>query len=275
MKKILRGYASFFREMLNRENDASFLSLPASLWVLIAVCAVIGLVRNALSIWFDSAERLYSYDPGVLWLLGIRPKFYSFDPDVVWVMFNFPIQLFLFPAALLHWQLHRLGYRRIEAAMVFGLSFHLQVLHLIVPFFDWLGFQMGLPWQYTLGTHKIATPWYINFMVMTPGIILAWWLTGYMVVKVLRQRLGVSWPVVILTSATTFLVILLPTYFFFPTFNTLFAQAFGAWTWDPLDPRLKYPILIHWGYGTYFALTALLGLLYYLWQRHKARMTDS
>jgi hypothetical protein len=269
VKGILRGYASLMRELLGLRNDASFLSLPARLTLLIVVCSVIGLLRNALSVALDDSSRLYSYDPGVLWLLGIRPKFYSFDPDIVWVMLNFPVQLFLFPAALLHWQLQALGYRRVETATIFALSFNLQVLHLIVPFFDWLGFKMGMPWQYTIGDHKVATQWYINFLVMSPGIILAWLLTAYIVAKVLRQRLGIRWPAVILTSLTTFVVILMPTYFFFPTFNTLFARAFGVLTWNPEDPRIKYPILIQWGYGTYFALTALLGLIYYLKRRSK------
>ena len=258
--------------MLNLPNDASFLSLPASFGVLIVICGIIGLLRNVQHVAIDNASvRLYSPDPAVLWRWGIRPKFYSLDPDLLWTMFNFPTYLFLVPSALLHWQLHLLGYRRVNAAAIFGLSFHLQILHLIVPFFDWLGFRMGLPWAYTFGAHKVATAWYLNYAVMTPGILVAWWLTAYMVVKVLKRRLEIRWPAVILTSLTTFFFIFFSVYLFFPTYNTLFARAFGVWTWNPNDPRLGYPILINWGYGTYFALTALLGLVYY--QLHRSTVS--
>jgi hypothetical protein len=262
--------------MLGLRNDASFLSLPAKLGTLIIICAIIGLLRNAFSVGFDSFRTFYNSDPAILWLLGIRPKFYSFDPDILWTMFNFPIQLFLFPSALLYWQLRLMGYHNVDAETIFGLSFNLQVLHLIIPFLDWIGFAMGMPWAYTIGTHKVATEWYINYLVMSPGIIVAWSLTGYMVAKVLRQRFKIPWSAVLFTSLTTFLVILMPTYFFFPTFNTLFARAFGVLTWDPQDPRLNYPILVHWGYGTYFAVTALFGFVYLCYvRRRNERMADA
>lgn len=251
MKKILDGYISLVREMLGLRNDASFLSLPAKLGTLIVICGLIGLVRN----WVSAS-----------W--NVLPGFYGFQLDMIWTMFIFPIQLFLFPGALLHWLLHLLGYRHIRVETLFSLSFHLQILHLIIPFFDWLGYHLGMPWYYTIGTEIIRTRWYTNLLYMTPGVLVAWWTTGYLVAKVLKQRLGVRWSITIFASLTTFLFILFPTYLLFPAFNTLFNETFGLWFWNPQDFLFDSPSwFLHWGYGTYFALTAVLGLIYYLWKR--------
>lgn len=256
MRKILKGCISLVREMLNLPNDASFLSLPVRLSVLVAICGLIGLVRNALSTGLD-----------------VLPGFYSFHPDILWTMFNFPIHLFLFPGALLHWQLQLLGYRDVRVETIFGLSFHLQIIHLIIPFLDWLGYHLGMPWAYTIGTDIVRTSWYTNRVYMTPGIIVGWWITAYMVAKVLRKRLGVGWFAVIFTSLTTFLVIFFPTYVFFTALNTLFNRAFGLWFWDPQNYMFDSPSwFLQWGNGMYFALTALLGLVYYLRRLSKDSM---
>ncbi len=255
MKKILKGYRSLFREMLNISNDASFLSPPANLIFLIAICGIIGLLRNSFSIW-----------------LHVLPGFYSFHPDMIWTMFIFPVQLCLFPSALLHWLLQLMGYRQFDVKSIYGLSFHLQILHLIIPFLDWLGYRLGMPWAYTLGTDIIRTHWYTNLLHFTPGVIVGWWITGYMIAKVLRVHFGIHWWPLVLASLTTFLVILVPTYFLFPTFNTLFNKAFGLWYWYPQDYFVDSPTwFLHWGYGTYFGITSVIGLVYYL----KRRSEDS
>jgi len=253
VKRLLGGYASLIREMLGLPNDASFLSLPARLAVLIAICGIIGLLRNALSAG-----------------LNVLPGFYSFHPDMIWTMFIFPIHLFLFPAALLHWLLCLLGYHNVQVEAVFALSFHLQILHLVIPFLDWLGYHLGMPWSYVIGTQVVRTRWYTNDIYMTPGIIIGWWITAYVVARVLRKRLGIRWWAVILTSLTTFLVILFPTYFLFTAFNTLFNRTFGLLLWYPQDFPYNSPSwFLFWGYGMYFAVTGLLGLLYYLRNRSK------
>ena len=248
MKKILDGYISLIREMLGLRNNALFLSFPASVTVLILVCGLIGLVRNAMS---------------TAW--NVLPGYYSFLPDILWTMFNFPIFLFLFPGALLHWLLHRFGYRDVRLEAVFALSFYLQLIHLIVPFIDWLGYRLGMPWAYTLGTDIVRTSWYTNRIYMTPGSIVGWWITAYIVTKVFHQRMGVRWLAAILASLTTFLAIFFPTYMFFTGLNTIFNRTFGLWFWDPQNYMFDSPSwFLQWGSGTYFALAALLGLIYYL-----------
>ncbi len=259
MKKILKGYTSLIREMLNMQNDDSFLSLPAGLAALIVICGTIGLLRNALSVGLD-----------------VLPGFYSFHLDILWAMFSGPVHLFLFAAALLHWQLHLLGYRRVRVETIFALSFHLQILHLIVPFLDWLGHRLGMPWSYIIGTHVVRTKWYTNDIYMTPGIIFGWWITAYVVAKVLRQRLEIRWSAVILASLTTFLVIFIPVYVIFTTFNTLFNSTFGLLLWYPQDYLADSPTwFLQWGNGTYLALTALLGLVYFIRRRLHERTTGT
>jgi hypothetical protein len=253
VKKILKGYTSLVREMLNLPNDASFLSLPAGLWVLIVFCGIIGLVRNAISVIFKA------------------PGFYSFEPDILWTMLTFPVNLFLFPGALLYWQLQLLGYRDLNVNSIFGLSFHLQMIHLIVPFIDLIGFGLGMPPYYVIGSRAIATEWYTNLLYMTPGIIIGWWVTAYTVARVFKRRLGIGWFAILFTSLTTFVVILIPTYIIFPALNTIFSRMFGPWLWSPLKYLAMTPKWFpFWGNGTYFALTALFGVAYYLrQQRHE------
>jgi len=169
---------------------------------------------------------------------------------------------------ILHALLYRVGrQKKIGVESVFALSFHLQILHLLVPFVDWLGFAFGLPWMYELGIPAKTTDSYSNFLVMTPGIIIVWIITGYMVAKVIKQGFDITWPNIIMASLTTFLFILIPIYIIWPTFNTLFNQAFGLLVWDPQDPRVAVPRQIQWGYGTYMALTSILGLIYLSWRR--------
>lgn len=253
MKRFLNGYWALVREAARLPNDGSFLSVPAGLPALVLVCGTIGLARNALSAG-----------------LGILP-FYSYRPDILWTMFMWPAHLFLFPSALLHAQLRLMGNRAVSAESVFALAFYLQIVHLIVPLFDWLGLRLGIPWGFVLGENIVTTDWYVNRLVMTLGIIVAWIVTGYMVAKAMKQRLGVNWLAVVLSSIVTFVVILIPTYFVWPTFNTLFNRTFGLLVLDPMDPRLQVPRQIYWGYGTYFASTALIGAFYFLRQRRLER----
>jgi hypothetical protein len=254
VKKILNGYVSLFREMLNLQNDASFLSPTAGLVTLIAICGGIGLVRNMASTY-----------------LQILPGFYNFQPDILWTMFNFPIHLWLFGGMLLHWQLRLLGYRDLNVVSIFALAFHLQILHLIVPFLDWVGYyRLGMPWEYILGPHPIANEWYTNIMYYTPGIIVGWWITAYATARTLRLRLEISWFAIILASFSTFIIMAIPKDIIFPTTNTLFNRAFGPWLWSPLKYLTVFPKWFpFWGYGTYYALSWIFGLVYYL--RYRSR----
>lgn len=253
MKRLLHGYASLFREMVFLKDDSALLTLPVNLPLLIIICGIIGLTRNALQVGLNT------------------PVFYSFTPDILWTMFFWPIHLFLFPSMLLHALLRLIGYKRIRVESIYSLAFYLQILHLLVPVFDWLGFAIGLPWMYELGVPAKSTDFYINYLVMTPGIIVAWLITGYMVAKVLKQHLKIIWPGLTMACAITFSFILIPIYFIWPTFNTLFNQIFGILVWDITDPRLNVPRQIQWGYGTYMATTSILGLYYFLRQYRQER----
>jgi len=246
MKWLLNGYVSLIKEAFGVKNDGAFLVLPANLGILVLACGMIGLTRNALHV------------------LLITPIFYSFAPDILWTMFFWPIHLFLFPSAVLHYILRISGYSRINVESLFSLAFYLQLLHLLVPFIDWIGFAFGLPWMYELGMPAMTTDLYINFLVMTPGIIFVWWATGYMVIRFFRQFYKINWPTTLTSSIIAFLIVLIPIYFIWPSFNTLFNHVFGILVWDSQDPRLNVPRQIQWGYGTYMAVTSAIGLAYYV-----------
>jgi hypothetical protein len=247
VKRIFSGYVSLFREALGIPNDGSFLVPPANPIVLILICGIIGLIRDVLSIALRA------------------PAFYSFQGDILLTSFAFPVQLCLLPGALLDWQLRKLGYRDLAADSIFGLSFYLQALHLIIPFVDAAGFALGIPPEYELFANSIRSEWYTNVLHMSPGILFGWWVTAYVTAKVLRKRLGIRWPAMLLAGATTYAAILIPTYFVFPALNTVFSRTFGPYLWNPLDYLFVHPKWYpFWGYGWYFTLSAVPGLIYYV-----------
>jgi hypothetical protein len=109
----------------------------------------------------------------------------------------------------------------------------------------------------------------------TPGIIVGWWITAYASAKVLRQQLGIGWFAIIATSLATFIILAIPKDIIFPTMNALFNRAFGPYLWSPLKYLAVTPKWFpFWGYGTYYALTAFVGLVYYLRQRRNVRRLD-
>jgi hypothetical protein len=156
-----------------------------------------------------------------------------------------------------------LGYRDVDVDSLFGLGFYLQIVHIIVPFIDTIGFALGLPPFYVLGSRQIINEWYTNLLYFSPGIIVGWWITGYLVARVLAKRFRVRWIPLLVSSLVSYLIFLIPIYLVFPTFNTLFSRAFGPYLWNPLDylfvPVPWFPL---WGYCTYFVLTSVAGLIY-------------
>lgn len=267
MRSLFQGYGALFREIAFLPNDGSYLRLPASLPVLVIICGAIGTVRNLVSVAF-----------------GI-PRFYSLDLNIVYTMFIWPWHLFVLPGALLHATLHLLRCRNVRIDQVFGLTFHLQALHLAVPFFDWVGWRLNVPWGYVLGhgfyytdwqTNKgygiegfINNGWYMNMLIMSLGIVLAWLVAGYTVPKVLRQRLRLGWTPIVIALAVTWTAILIPAYFIWPAFNTLLER--GLSFVASLLPFIHAPHRTMWGYGSYFGLTALLATWYLVGQRRRER----
>ena len=228
-------------------NDGSFLVPPSILWSSILILGIIGSIRNVLSI-----------------ALG-APAFYSFDGDILWTLLLLSCAALPVTGALLDWQLRKLGYRHLAAESIFGLSFYLQGLHLIIPFVDAAGFALGIPPEYEIFANSIRSEWYTNVLHMSPGILFGWWVTAFVTARVLTKRLGISWPAMLLAGATTYTVILVPTYFVFPALNTLFNRAWGPYLWNPLEYLFIYPKWFpFWGYAWWFTLSAVPGLIYYV-----------
>jgi hypothetical protein len=257
MNKLIYFYKSIILEIFCRKNDKNFLQLPFPFFKLLLICGCIGLLRNDLEIIFKI------------------PFFYSFSPDIVFTMFVWPIHLFLFPAMLLHFLLKKMKYDKLPIESIYSLFFSLQIIHLIIPPLDRFGYYIGIPYWYTFGDHVNTTDWSANLLLMTPGIIAAWIISIYAVVKVLRKYISVCWKDISVIVFVIMTIIFIPTYVVWPTLNTIFNHVFGLWA-SSFDPRVKIlPVTIFWGYGTYFALTALMGGFYYKFSEAKNNLVSS
>jgi hypothetical protein len=233
------GFVAFLSELAGRGSDDSHLKLRISVPLLVAVTGLVGVLRLALEV-----------------ALGVRfhPKWYTFDPDIVFTMFFFPPSLLFFGTAVLHVMIRFVAGRDVDLRRLVSVFAYTQVLHLVVPVADALGFALGMPSYYNLGSGYALNQWYTLLLAFTPGIIVAWALTLYIAAKVLLLRfsLGISSVLVILILTIPWLIV--PIYIVWPTFNTLSNRLLG------ISARVEF---LYWGYGAYFALTTFLGALYY------------
>ncbi|MEM4598842.1 MAG: hypothetical protein QW400_04110 [Candidatus Diapherotrites archaeon] len=211
--------------------------------VLIFLLGFIGLIRNALEI-----------------ALGIRvnQKWYSFDLDINLTMFIGPIYLCFFGAFILHFLSKKLGestpYRKI-----FSYTLYLQLLHLAIPFLDFLGFKFRIPFLFVMPFPYIES-YFTPALTMSFGIIFAWIFTAFTMafifIKVFKTKICKS--IIILTIS--FATIYFPTYHLFPTFNTLFNSLFL--------PDMHWSKAFY-GYAIFFLLCSLIGIRYFLIMQKK------
>jgi hypothetical protein len=238
--RLVAGQISLFRDLCGRPTGDAHLRPPAGIWTMLAILAVVGLARDALSVW--------------LGITGAQGKWYSFDPDIVCAMLFWPPHLAFFCVFLIHGGLRLLGVRGVGRQQLLAFFFYLQALHLLVPFLDVVGFSIGLPHRFHLWEGRVMTPWYTNGIAMSLGIILVWLITFYAACRVVFVRLRVPKVRGLLVMTVVWLLIVAATYVFFPTFNTVFDAAAGLERTEPAH---------YWGYAAFFMLTTFIGMSYF------------
>jgi hypothetical protein len=237
--RLAAGQIALLRELCGRPGGDADLRPPAGVRTMLALAAAIGLARNVLSVW--------------LGIVGPGGKWYSFDPDIVYAMLFWPPHLLFFGVLMIHGGLRLVGVRGVSRQQLLAYFFYLQTLHLLVPFLDLLGFSIGLPYRFPLWEGHGMTPYFSNGITMTLGIIAAWLITFRAAFRILLVRLRVPKVRSLLVMTVVWLLIVATTYIFFPTFNTVFDTVVGLQTTKPP---------CYWGYGTFFMLTTVIGMLY-------------
>lgn len=227
-------------------NDKKLLkSCFVKLIIFIFLLGFIGLVRNALEVAFG---------------IHANQKWYSFDLDINLTMFIFPIYLCFFGSFILHFLSKKLGesppYKKI-----FSYTLYLQLLHLVIPFLDFLGVRLRIPFLFVMPFPYIES-YFTPALTMSFGIVFAWILTAFTMafafIKVFKTKICKS--IIILTIS--FATIYFPTYHLFPTFNTFFNSVFL--------PDLHWSKSFY-GYAVFFFICSLIGIRYFLINTKKAR----
>lgn len=227
------------------------------LGLIILILVIIGLVRLALEVIFD---------------INLNGKWYSFDKDIIFVMCVFPFYLcfFLSMCAHLILTLFRL---KTDFKKLFLLFFFLQISHIIIPFFDYIGFKFGIPWTFQPYLNSgccelnpflhvanlsqalvLLTPFVIFFThptLITMGINIVWIFVGFVFERYLAKELKVCILKRILIILILFQIIYWPIYKYFFIFDEIFKKLIGLSYYN------------HYGYGLYFLFFAIIGVLYF------------
>lgn len=237
--RLVAGQASFWREMARRPAGDAHLRLPAGPFAMLAILAAVGLARDALAVLFG--------------IVGPRGKWYSFDPDIVFSMAFWPAHLLFVGVLLIHGGLRLVGVRNVDRRQLVAAFFHLQILHLSVPFLELVGFSLGLPHRFHIGEGRVMTPYYTNGIAMSLGIIVVWLVAFYAAWTIAFARFRLPKARALPVMGIAWLSMASWTYVFFPTLNTVFDAVFAL----PASKPQSY-----WGYGVFFALTTFAGVAY-------------
>jgi len=208
----------------------------------------------------------------VIFHINLNGKWYSFDPDIVFVMSVFPIYLCFF-LLMVFYLLLKLFKIKIDFKTLFLLFFIFQFFSLIIPFFDWIGFEFKIPWTLkpalNIGCCNInpffeaknifeqiiiLTPLLLFFthpVLITMGIIITWLFGGIFFFRYLSKELKISFIKKILIIIIFFHIIYWPIYKYFFIFDQLFSKISGINYYN------------HYGYGFYFLILGIIGLIYF------------
>ena len=236
--QLFRGYVSCIKEIFCIKNDREYIELKSNIFIIFSILGFIGLLRNFLE---------------VLLGINIHPKWYVLDRDISFTMFFFPIYLCFFGACAVH-MASRLLKQNISYKKLFSYIFYLQVIHLFIPFIDYIGLKYKVPWYFYLSRPYISS-YFTNGLVMTSGIIVVWLITIYMNYKILVYYFKINILNTLMILIICFNLLYWPIYHFWPSFNTLFNLIFH------LPNNHLYGF--YWGYGCFFMFSFFIGLLYY------------
>lgn len=224
--------------------------LAVGLAIILVYLGLLGIIRLAMEI--AVVDSLNSW--------ALRDLFYVFRADTVFTMFFFVIFLCFFSAAVINCLSKRLGGRQ-QFSELLKLLITLQFVHLIIPLGDYLGAMIGMPSGYEILTNEYLVKYYLSpALFMTPGVILGWLIALFAVTSFLIKKYKLSPPKALLVDFIIFMLVFWPTYMFPVLFNAIFDALAG------IKCATLAGVCVHahvfWGYGIFFAVLAILGMVY-------------
>jgi len=160
IKSLLRGWIELFKYFF-QPRIKYLLEISLSTDLILIILGFIGISRNIL-------EVLLGGEWARAW--------FALKPDVLFTMFFYPIFLCFFSATLLHFFSNQLGLK-VSMKKIISILFLLQILHLVIPFFDGIADIYNIPYRinFNISLYKklIFSP-----LAFTPLILLFTWPTS-------------------------------------------------------------------------------------------------
>ena len=211
IKNTLQGYLELFTYLFSSKNK-HLLNTHLNLIIMIIILGLIGLSRNFLEVWIGG-------DWARAW--------FALTPDVFLTMLFYPIFLCFFPTTLLYF-FSRLFKLKVNIKAILSLLFFIQIIHLIIPFFDGLANVYNIPFNFEVSS-TIYTKLIFSPVALTPlilfftkptsfGIDIVWIFLSFIFLKLYLKHFRFpvieSLSVLIITFYITYMSIY-PTYYFF------------------------------------------------------------
>lgn len=214
----------------------------------------------------------------VLYGINLNDKWYSFDGDIMFVMSVFPFYLCFFLSMCTQLILDVFKIKA-DFRKVFWIFFVLQLSHMLIPFFDYLGFAFKITWTFqpylnvggcqltpfsnvtnVIQALILLTPLVIFFThpkLVTMGINVVWVSTGIIFARFLIKELKAGMSKTIPIILILFQIVYWPIYRYFFIFDRLFETIYLS--------LYKSEIIYynHYGYGLYFLIFGLIGFFYF------------
>ena len=228
--------------------------------VVILILAAVGILRVVLEVKLK---------------VFLDDKWFSYSPDILFAMAMYPIYLCFFIYLCLH---IILKFFKIKDAgnKLIVFMFLIQLMHLLIPVFDYIGLHWNIPWNTTPYLNSAGmyygfspnpfydlknilmlpiyfTPFLLIFTkVTTLGINVIWVLVGIIFSWFMIRVLRAGWLKTLLIILILFQLIYWPVYRYHYAFNQLFNRIAG----------INY--VNYYGYGTYFLIFGAIGVVYFL-----------
>ncbi len=217
-RSVLRLFKNFFHVLIGifKKENYKRVELHTSLNLSIVVLSCIGIFRFFLSIGLG-----IRFHEGVWFIL---------DPGVFFTMIFFPVFLALFPAMIVDYKFSKWGIKN-STKNVLGLFTSIQVVHIFIPFFEFIQKKFALQCFIPLIPQKYYIPVSISPVATSPliflitnactlGITIAWIIST---IAVIRFGFSFKVPTVkfVLLMMSVFYIIYVITY---PTYLLFFSH---------------------------------------------------
>jgi len=212
---VLIGYIELFKYLFSYHKITHLLNVPLSTNMIIVILGSIGVLRNVMEYYIAGK---------------LARGWFLLTPDVFLTMFIFPIFLCFFATTLLHFFSNRLNLN-VKIKEILSVLFFLQIVHLIIPFFDGLApichnllyvdfrclpiiFNIPELLYIKLIFSPLALTPFILFVTTysSLGIALAWMFVGFILIKLYLKHF--KFPVIksVLALSITFYIVYLCVY---------------------------------------------------------------